>query len=899
MLGAVLVAPGTVRADEDPGVSPLAVDPVPGAAWTVGQLSSVSALARDGDTLYLGGSFDYVGPNTGSATLLDAVTGEAVPNAPHLVGGVSVSASDGAGGFYVGGGLTAVGDVRVDGLAHLGADGGFDPSFRPRLGGTGDGVRAMLTVDGVVYVAGDFTSIDGQPRSRLAAFDAATGDLLPWAPSADGVVEGLAASGRLIYLRGEFEAVNGQGRGRLAAVDAATGALTPWAPFGESSEGGRLASAMVGTDDAVYVTGGFWSIGNARRRGLAALDPTTGEALAWDPQYPTVQTAARLAVDDTNVYLGTGEEVVAVPVDDDSRRAWRRYTAYGVEALATDGGRLYVGGNLDLQTGRGLQHVATLEPRTGAILPWQPEAMTPATTFAFGPGTVLVNTRAGGVRRNNLAAIDLRTGRATAWDPDVDAAVETLALAGDTLYAGGYFSKVGGEARRHLAAVDTLSGAVRSWTADTDDIVSSVAVDGDTVYVGGAFSQVAGEPRNRIGAVSTTGQVTSWAPRVDGDVSAIEIGDGEVFIGGLFDSVNGEERSRLASVGVDGAVRPWNPDVTGTAGVTADNLTRKAVVRALLLTGDGVYVGGDFDSVGTQRREGLALVDARTGQPRAWSGWADGVVHALAVSDGLLYAGGRFVTPSWRRGLVAFSADTGAEQHWQPTTLSIDVSALDVQGSFVAAGGSQFIKSTSGLDAALRRDGLGLFDSSLPTATVVPTIAGTGAVGRTVTCSLGTWWGAPTSWRRQWLRDDVPIVDATQAGYLLTPADQGTALRCAVTARNANGPGEAVSAAVDVVAPLPPPPPLAMSLRGVVRFSSKVVVGLVVNRRAQVRLFVDPPRGRTELVASEPMATAGRHTLSWNRRLAGTSAPKGRTYRLIVVATYGGAKVTRTVLVRL
>jgi len=63
-----------------------------------------------------------------------------------------------------------------------------------------------------------------------------------------------------------------------------------------------------------------------------------------------------------------------------------------------------------------------------------------------------------------------------------------------------------------------------------------------------------------------------------------------------------------------------------------------------------------------------------------------------------------------------------------------------------------------------------------------PTIAGTAAVGQTLTSSVGSWRPAPDSFGYQWLADGVPILNATDVSYLLTADQFGKAITLAVTA---------------------------------------------------------------------------------------------------------------------
>src|SRR5258705_522863 len=62
----------------------------------------VNTVVPWGNTLYVGGSFGYVGPNTGGWVDTD-ITGHATTHLPRVDGDVTSTISDGAGGWFVGG----------------------------------------------------------------------------------------------------------------------------------------------------------------------------------------------------------------------------------------------------------------------------------------------------------------------------------------------------------------------------------------------------------------------------------------------------------------------------------------------------------------------------------------------------------------------------------------------------------------------------------------------------------------------------------------------------------------------------------------------------------------------------------------------------------------------------
>jgi len=76
-----------------------------------------------------------------------------------------------------------------------------------------------------------------------------------------------------------------------------------------------------------------------------------------------------------------------------------------------------------------------------------------------------------------------------------------------------------------------------------------------------------------------------------------------------------------------------------------------------------------------------------------------------------------------------------------------------------------------------------------PTAvnTAPPTLAGSPTPGQVLTCSTGAWSGSPSTFSFAWLRNGVPISGQAGASYTVQDADAGSALSCAVTARNDGG----------------------------------------------------------------------------------------------------------------
>lgn len=150
-------------------------------------------------------------------------------------------------------------------------------------------VLSLATDGSTIYAGGLFTAVDGAGASRLARFQAATGERLPFAAGINGPVHATALSGGKLFVGGRFTSVQGVARGSLAALDASTAAVDPsWAPRAEIIAGDAfpndavhnsvpvrsIAAAPEGS--RVYVAGDLDLLNGLPRAVIAAVDRVTG-----------------------------------------------------------------------------------------------------------------------------------------------------------------------------------------------------------------------------------------------------------------------------------------------------------------------------------------------------------------------------------------------------------------------------------------------------------------------------------------------------------------------------------------------------------------------------------------------------------------------------------------------
>ena len=254
----------------------------------------VDAIAHAGGLTYLGGEFTEIGPRTGRLATVNAGSGRLEQSFPSMQGWVETMASDGSGGYYVGGFITSIAGQPVMNAAHILANGTLDPGWRP--GANGD-VSDIVVSGGTVYLAGGFTSITDASgsglvaRPGLAAVDTVYGRDTGWNPDPNGPVLAVAVFDSKVYLGGQFTSItNSDGSGTVtrnhaAAVDPAHGYDTGWNPDPSS-----YVDALAAAGGLIYMGGGFASItdsagsGSVAREGAAACRPGEWLRRRLEPQ---------------------------------------------------------------------------------------------------------------------------------------------------------------------------------------------------------------------------------------------------------------------------------------------------------------------------------------------------------------------------------------------------------------------------------------------------------------------------------------------------------------------------------------------------------------------------------------------------------------------------------------
>jgi len=250
---------------------------------------NVRALAVDGvDRLYVGGSFSGIGGLTRNylARLAPGATVVVDPDwnpAPDFI--VHAFAFDGAGSVYLGGQFSNLGALPRGMVAKLATEGAglVDGNWNPAAnGGFLESVYALaLDGSGSLFVGGEFDTIGGQPRQRLAKLSATgTGAAdADWIADANGTVRTVLLDGAgALFAGGDFSAIGANPRSALAKLSTAgVGEIDAvWNP----APNGLVLGLDRAPDGRLYAAGSFVAIGGQGRRLVAAVPPVVESVFA-------------------------------------------------------------------------------------------------------------------------------------------------------------------------------------------------------------------------------------------------------------------------------------------------------------------------------------------------------------------------------------------------------------------------------------------------------------------------------------------------------------------------------------------------------------------------------------------------------------------------------------------
>ncbi len=583
---------------------------------------AINAIRTSGNTIYLGGSFTYLGKPYGHTVMSNTSTSTVNTNFPFIglesYDEVKAIAADGSGGYYVVGGFTSVGGTTRNNIVRINSDGTIN-SWNP--GANCDGAINTVVVSAdfnTVYIGGNFTTIGqstSSTRNRIAEISASTGNATSWDPNSNSTVNCLALSASsTIYVGGNFTSIGGQTRNRIAEINTGSNTATTWNPNSDNEVNCILVSGS-----NIYTGGYFTNIGGNSRNYIARIPNNSNTSDSWNPN--ANNTIFALAISGTNVFAGG------------------MFTAIGgvtTNALAA----------LDASTNTNMGNsswTANISITTGTP---DVRGLTVDGTTLYASGTF---TNCGGSAKANLASINissLSSFTLGSFSTTAGSQVNATCVSGSNIYIGGKFTISDGSSRNYIASVNGTTGAINSWDPNPNNEIKDIILssNGNDAYVSGTFTSIGGQSRNRLAKLSTsTGTAdATWDPNANAGVEKMALNSTEstLFFYGFFTTINGAtSRPSAAAVSTTGAGTATAFTFTGLPDVT----TRLISVSP----GDSIVYFG-YNSTGitinSDTRNFFCAVRASDGTTTNWNPLFNQAPFAIVYVGNTMYIGGQFTS---------------------------------------------------------------------------------------------------------------------------------------------------------------------------------------------------------------------------------------------------------------
>ncbi|MBV6404675.1 MAG: hypothetical protein GFGODING_01430 [Flavobacteriales bacterium] len=233
------------------------------------------AVAVDDDKTYVGGAFtSYAGTGRSRIARLndDGTLDTGFDPGTGFNGDVYCLAVQADGKVLVGGSFSAFNGTGRNGIARLNTDGTLDTGFDPGTGTSSWVATITIQPDGKCVIGGNFTSYNGTGRNRVArvnsdgtldtGFDPGTG-CNSWVYCSD-----IQADGKLL-IGGDFTSVAGSTRNRLARLNTDGSLDTGFAPTGGANN--WVYSMNAQPDGRLLIGGAFGTYNGTSRTRLAGV----------------------------------------------------------------------------------------------------------------------------------------------------------------------------------------------------------------------------------------------------------------------------------------------------------------------------------------------------------------------------------------------------------------------------------------------------------------------------------------------------------------------------------------------------------------------------------------------------------------------------------------------------
>jgi uncharacterized delta-60 repeat protein len=455
------------------------------------------------------------------------------------------------GKYVVGGFFPAIGGTTRQSIARLNADGGFDATFNSGTGLNPTGSPAAgsindmaLLADGSVVLVGSFTSYNGTARSsiaRAASNGALDAGLAPTATQAGNIWAISRQADGKVLIGGQFSAVNGSPRSNIARLNA-NGTLDTSFDPGTGVTGGLVISFAVQPDGKILLGGGFTFYNGTSVKGIARLNAdgtldtsfVVGTGIDSEVWTIAVQTNGKILLGGgfTTFNSVSANNIVCLNADGSRDTSFAMGTGVNglVHKIAVQAdGKILLGGEFSTYNGSARARLMRLNADASVDASFNPGTINSAVNdFALqADGKVaLVGgfTTINGTTRNRIARLNADGSLDTSFDPGAGVSggnPNAIVAQPDGKYlVGGQFTIGGGLPKNRILRVRADGSIDHKFLSGLGPVATSglsirtiVAVNGKYL-IGGQFETYNTSARTGLVLISS---VTKAPTDFDGD----------------------------------------------------------------------------------------------------------------------------------------------------------------------------------------------------------------------------------------------------------------------------------------------------------------------------------------------------------------------------------------------
>ncbi len=619
---------------------------------------------------------------------------------------------------------------------------------------------------GNIFFGGSFTSIRSESAYNVAYFNPTEdrwyslsgGGLVDGSNQKGSFVNALAISGKYLYVGGNFsETKEGttMGLNRIARYDID---LKIWEPLaGEGLDGD--VNALVISGNFLIVGGSFSSSNNLSAMDLNNIARYDITQMQWSslPGDGLNDTVRALISGDNGSFTVGGEftETFSSPTTGLNHIAgfnnggWFAFSNNGlngrVNALLEMGSNLYVGGSFSASGDNTitLNNITSFAGGNWSAL--NENGLNDEVRTLESDGNIVFVGGSFTATYNGQSTLNRIAGYDGMWRRfpygGLDGNVNALERVDNYLYIGGRFSRLsvieappvyGGIARFNLSSLSSFSEFSTSskktngtandgWSslgsnngnALNEQISSLVADANGNIYAGGYFTATADDAVTNLNQIARYNPTTkTWSPLANNGLNAIvtslAISGDNLYVGGEFSATADSAVTNLNRIArYNLTTNTWSP---------LSNNGLNSSINSLAISGGNLYVGGAFtrtsDSAVTNlNRIARYNLTTNTWSPLAFNG-LNSSVFALAVSGDDLFAGGFFTGTFSFSGInlnqiARYNTVTNTWSELANSGLSDYTESLAVSGNFLYVNGEFF----STADTAVTLNGVARYDT--------------------------------------------------------------------------------------------------------------------------------------------------------------------------------------------